>query len=959
MMSHLRYCLLMLLITSLTACITSNSRRDDPYRNVDRSKDVLIGELIPIYVSATSDLADVTTEDLIKTYQGVLPYVDDPEVMAQISARIADLQLIYQEQLAAKSEDEGKEIYLPDYTVAIAAYLDVLARYPEREGNDAVYYQLAKAYDLAGRGAESLAALTQLVEKYPGSAFFVEAQFRRGDYLYSQGQYRLAQDAYQAVLDKGQATPFYENAVYMHGWSLFKRNFYEPSLKSFAIVLDRSMPSNGMIEGVAPTKLALVEDSLRIMSIIFSYLDGADSIAVLTQEIGPRAYDGLLYERLGDLYVSQERYRDAIKTFQAYAAIQPMSDKAPELHIKALNAMLVAKFYNEAFAEKESFIEKYNMQSDYYKNAASADRREYIQQFLYVYLDEVARFYHARAQKEKKALARYKVPPKGKLEEMEKDYRRATVFYQRYIDSFPEDVHVAEKSFMMGEALSEIGDYQNAIRFYERAAYDYPVNSFSEDAAYASVLAYRKLLKGEADKDKRAQLIQQKMAAQIAFVDTYGFSKYSRPVLLDTIDMLYSEKQFDNAVKQSERFLALEPAGTPDEQLIVTLVLAHSYFELKNYQAAEVAYGKVLAQLAKKDKRYAEVVDRIAASIYKQGEALVEQDKKLEAVEQFLRVAQVAPNSQHRKNADYDAATYLLQAEQWERAIEVVNAYRDRYDPKHTSLDITSKLILAYEGLERYVDAAKELARLSQISSDPEQQRQALYMSAEYYEKAGVNDKALAMFREYSHKYPEPFDLAMETRFRLSEMYRKMGDDYRRRYWLDKLIKYDREAGDQRTERSKYLAAYARNIFAEDYRLAFEKIKLTLPLRKSLAEKKTALAAALKRYETILDYGVQEFSTQATYYVGSIYSQLSKDLMASERPKGLNELELEQYDILLEEQALPFEDSAIEVHEGNVQNSWNGSYDKWVGRSMQALAKLLPGRYNKQEERGKYNDVIY
>ena len=37
--------------------------------------------------------------------------------------------------------------------------------------------------------------------------------------------------------------------------------------------------------------------------------------------------------------------------------------------------------------------------------------------------------------------------------------------------------------------------------------------------------------------------------------------------------------------------------------------------------------------------------------------------------------------------------------------------------------------------------------------------------------------------------------------------------------------------------------------------------------------------------------------------------------MNSERPSNLNELELEQYELALEEQIYPFEEKAIKVHE--------------------------------------------
>ena len=63
----------------------------------------------------------------------------------------------------------------------------------------------------------------------------------------------------------------------------------------------------------------------------------------------------------------------------------------------------------------------------------------------------------------------------------------------------------------------------------------------------------------------------------------------------------------------------------------------------------------------------------------------------------------------------------------------------------------------------------------------------------------------------------------------------------------------------------------------------------------------------------------------------------------------MSKLELSQYELLLEEQAYPFEDNAIDIHEQNASRARNGIFDEWVQRSYEALKTLLPGRYNKPE----------
>ena len=269
------------------------------------------------------------------------------------------------------------------------------------------------------------------------------------------------------------------------------------------------------------------------------------------------------------------------------------------------------------------------------------------------------------------------------------------------------------------------------------------------------------------------------------------------------------------------------------------------------------------------------------------------------------------------------------------------------------------KIILAYEGLEQLDKAAAELQYIVANAKDPERRRQALYLSAEYYQRAGDNKKALSMYKRYAKTYPLPFGLAMETRFKISEMYHKINDQNRRRYWLKAIISADNKAGKKRNDRSRYLVAYSRNIFAANYLKDFQKIRLTSPLRKSLGRKQKAMNVVLKKYRQIIDSGIQEFTTQATYHIGTVYSRLSVDLLNSQRPRGFSAIELDQYDLLLEEQAYPFEESAIEIHEGNVENSWSGNYDKWVRHSIDALSQLVPGQYNKKEQVAEYSDVVY
>ena len=102
-------------------------------------------------------------------------------------------------------------------------------------------------------------------------------------------------------------------------------------------------------------------------------------------------------------------------------------------------------------------------------------------------------------------------------------------------------------------------------------------------------------------------------------------------------------------------------------------------------------------------------------------------------------------------------------------------------------------------------------------------------------------------------------------------------------------------------------------------------------------------------YKKAAAYNVAEVTTASTYEIAELYRTLSKDVMNSERPKGLKGDELEEYNSLLEEQVIPFEDEAIKAHELNTARAKDGVYDEWVKKSFQVLAELKPARYGKTE----------
>ena len=140
----------------------------------------------------------------------------------------------------------------------------------------------------------------------------------------------------------------------------------------------------------------------------------------------------------------------------------------------------------------------------------------------------------------------------------------------------------------------------------------------------------------------------------------------------------------------------------------------------------------------------------------------------------------------------------------------------------------------------------------------------------------------------------------------------------------------------------------------------FQRVRLVAPLTENVKLKKRFLETALDAYEQASAYGVAEVTTAATYRIAELYHEFSTALMESQRPKELSDVELEEYELLLEEQAIPFEEKSIELHEINIGRTLNGGlYNDWVKKSYRQLASLYPVRYAKMELRANPVEKLY
>lgn len=603
-----------------------------------------------------------------------------------------------------------------------------------------------------------------------------------------------------------------------------------------------------------------------------------------------------------------------------------------------LAAYPLLKRKNEA-----DYIERFGIDSGYWKSHDESVR-DTIRGPLKAYIMDLARFNHGWAQKSKK--------PGEKAEK----FALAGKWYDVYLRSFPDADDSAEARFLLAEIAYELGDYKKAKDNYLAVAYNFRDHPRAAEAAYATILSFNKYK--PTTEDEAAEWRKQSAENSMRFVKEFPEHEERGRVLVSTSELFLADKNYDEALAVSRLAWDIKDELSDRYRYGAALVRGHASFELGNYEESEQALGVALEYKKIKRQTRKEIRDKIAAAIYKQGEKAKAEGNYEVAVSSWKRLGTVMPGSANTIIAEYDAAALLLELEKYSEAEEALKDFQRKYPNHKLSKDIPSKLIFTYEQQEDWAKAAGALWSIWKNTKDKEEKRIACFQAAEYYQKAGNTRSAIAMYKQYAHSYKEPFDPAIEAHAKLDEIYKEQGESEKRRFWLDKVISLHNNNPTKQSGRSSYLASKAYFELAEFDREQYEDIALTLPLNKSVPVKNKAMQKAQDGYTQSVELGVLEYTTASTFRIGQLYTQLSQALMNSERPKGLDELELEEYQFLLEDQAYPFEEAAIDIHMKNINRTRDGIYDKWIKRSYGVMADLVPTQYRKDERALNYVSEI-
>ncbi|MDH3432245.1 MAG: tetratricopeptide repeat protein, partial [Gammaproteobacteria bacterium] len=566
---------------------------------------------------------------------------------------------------------------------AIKTYRQILEKYPNYERNDKVLYQMSRAYDEIGQPDDAMVVMDRLVAEYPYSNYVDEVQFRRGEYFFVRKKFLDAEDAYGAIIRMGSTSSYFELALYKLGWTLYKQSMYVEALHNYMAMLDyRLSIGYDFDEDYAENDEHRVADTFRVISLSFSNIGGAEVVDEYFSANGHRSYADKIYGNLGEFYFGKLRYDDAASVYKSFVRLNPFHKVAPHFSMRVVEIFGEAGFPLLVVEAKKEFALNYALDADYW-NYFDVDETGEVVGFLKTNLTDLAGHYHALYQNV------------NLVDDQAANFFESQRWYRQFLYSFPRDEQSPQVNYQLADLLLENKDFGEAAVEYERTAYEYEQHEQASAAGYAAVFAHRQDLE-QATGARRLEVKKSTVRSSLRFADTFADHEQAPVVLGAAADDLYEMKDFEAAIASAQKLIDRYPGTDTALLRSAWAVIAHSSIDIADYQNAEHAYMNVLALTSDDDESRAAVVDGLAAAIYKQGEQANLLEDYRAAAEHFLRIKDVAPTSDIRTSAEYDAAAALIKLQDWALASGVLEEFRLSHPEHELRAEATKQLAFVY-----------------------------------------------------------------------------------------------------------------------------------------------------------------------------------------------------------------------------------------------------------------------
>jgi TolA-binding protein len=881
----------------------------------------------------------------------------------------------YEQRMAQGKDTTGLEF--PDYQLdsVIATYDRIISNFPHSDVTDGAYFYKALALQKIGREDDANEVLLTLVNKYPESPYYVEANMNIGKYYFDHPKldngkgYKHAEDAYRRVLFF-RKHPEYVSALYHLGWCYYMQDRYEEAIAVFKYLIEESNldfdPSKSDEKQLANPLLR--GEAIDYIAISFDSENKVEEAIQFLSLVGNNDYAAMVLKRIGELREEDLDYEAAMRVYRRLLEQYPKCRIAPETYVSLIRLYDSHDKADSAMTLREEFFARYARGGEWQKQSRKKDAA------LAKAVDSMAILNGLFV-----ADASYRYADSTRDREA---YSRAAKNYERLVKNYPNDPRASEALWNLAVILD--------TKLYEKPlAFDRYV-TFSrlegmdttrrEQAALNAIAIAQSLL--PADSTLTKGTVDFAAAKVVEAVENYctqfpGGTSWGK-VMLGLGAIYFNRHLFTNAAKIYERIASRGP-GSP-EYFEAQSLLGQCYFGEENWPAAIAAFEKVWKD-SKDDQERAAAQKLLLQAEFLNAKRFFAAEDYTNAAILFKSIEDKYPGSEYGDVVLFNAAEAHEKLQQWEKACD---RYRDlvkRYPASKLAADALFNAASNYEKINKFDKAADAYETIAAAYSFSDKAKDALFnvgfcyekmgkpdrmadanerysarypgekdveamllRSAAFYVKASMWDRALSVYRNFIRRYPRN-PKSVEAQFMVAKCFYDQGDKVNALLGFNQAEQQNSNLSRENLETNNYYAAEAAYYTGLIQREKFLAIKLTLPddkLKLALKDKSDLLAECAKAFQRVMQYR-SERMFEAAYRVGQLYEDLALAWKEQERP-SLDPIKAAVLDKeintltsgLITKSFIPFE-KALELARGF--DSIGTEQRGWIDKSRSSLVK--------------------
>jgi tetratricopeptide (TPR) repeat protein len=855
----------------------------------------------------------------VELYRSLLERFPDnrDDFMAEASFRLAELLFESErERIRIVLETQGETAaVVPDFTQAIVAYRRMVERFPEHPLSEDALYGLAYCYTEQGDPDEAADGYSRLIEAYPDTRYSVEIHMRLGEYFFTMEDLQRAITHYEQVI--GTDLPEYaEKALYKLGWCYYNLDDYPSAIDSFYKVLDLNV-------GTRVSADSLVVESMDIIARSFSESGGTPGlIRRMMKRGGEDPYSPLLLKKLADLYRERSFFPEAVGTYRTYMDLYPGGADLPEVMGHLRETYHIRGDILASLELSEALRNHVGPGTQWYENA-SQERRDQISGTILSNLESAARRRRARSQ------------TGGR----ETELSLALNDLVAYEETASPDTAPCQVRYLKGTVLAELDRFPDAPLTLNSLAEDGQCEENAQNAALASV-AFQ-LSSYEESGIVELPLLERSVDILSGIApDNTATPKAILAlgeITLNTGDLTVARSYFSRVIRQHP---------DSDESGMARLHIARTFFKAEDYRQA-AAWFRESWRKSPKSKEGVEARRLHVYSLFKYAEELSEAGDFTEAAERFEAIHRQFPDSDVAQVSLYNAGKLYRNMGLERKATNLFETLAAKYTESEFASEALQMSVLILEALGDPLKAAEDSMALA-ARSDGEEKAAALLKAAQLYSGGADRDRAAQARKEYLALFSEPVVERSRQLYLMGRDLEELGrwEDARTAY-LDNVQLQKEHQGEQEVT---IFAARSQLRIAERTFEEYSAFHIGPPVDDTVVKKRELLQGVIREFVAAGSYKTSDVITASNFLIGRALELFKDDILASPVPPGLTQPEQEEYDLLLQEMAFPFEEKALNAYRVNIKRSVTLEIlDPWIEKTYERMAELAPWAYQRDE----------